>query len=266
MSIKFIDENLLGQPGLSRYIDPKIEWSRDPTDHSIAIYTDSKCFNSQIDPNKKNYAWLIEPPIINGENYINITKNYNKFIKVFSHNLNLASKIDNFVYVPHGGTWLRTEDINIWEKTKDLSMIFSHKQWNSFHRTRHSIYEKYKNSNLIDFYGSGSNKSIEYKIEGLKNYRFSLVIENSIEKDYFTEKILDCLLTATIPIYCGTTNISRYFNTDGIIIFNTIEELDKILNELNLDIYKSKIDAVVDNYTKAHKYIHPEYFINANIQ
>ena len=48
---------------------------------------------------------------------------------------------------------------------------------------------------------------------------FSIVIENSIESDYFTEKLLDCFLTGTIPIYVGTKTTSEYFDTDGIIYF-----------------------------------------------
>ena len=43
-NIKLIDENLVGQKGLSRYSDPKINWRRDIDEYDIAIYTDRMCF------------------------------------------------------------------------------------------------------------------------------------------------------------------------------------------------------------------------------
>ena len=86
MKIKLIDENLVGQPGLSRYIDPNITWCRDIEDYDSAIYIDRLCFISELDKSKKNYAWIIEPPIINGENYNNIVNNKENF-KEFSKRL-----------------------------------------------------------------------------------------------------------------------------------------------------------------------------------
>ena len=267
MNIKFVDDNLVGQNGLSRYIDPKINWSRDISDYEICIYTDQKCFNNDIDHTKKNYAWIIEPPIINGENYSNIVKHHKNFIKVFSYNLSLIDKIDNFTFVPHGGTWLMDSDIGLWEKTKLISMIFSDKQWNSFHRLRHNIYQNIKDKSYnIDFFGSGCNKRIEFKIEALKDYMFSIVVENSIENDYFTEKLIDCLLSGTIPIYHGTPNIGRYFDINGIIILDSLEQLEDILQNLTIDDYTNRLESVINNYHAAHRYIHPEHFINEYIQ
>jgi hypothetical protein len=59
------------------------------------------------------------------------------------------------------------------------------------------------------------------KIEIFETYMFSIVIENSRQIHYFTEKIIDCLLTKTIPIYYGCPNISDYFDTSGWIILET---------------------------------------------
>ena len=42
MIIKFIDNNLIDQKGLSKYIDPKSGWQRDIENYDIAIYTDQK--------------------------------------------------------------------------------------------------------------------------------------------------------------------------------------------------------------------------------
>ena len=51
------------------------------------------------------------------------------------------------------------------------------------------------------------------------------MIENVPEPDCFTEKLLDCMLCGTLPIYYGPKNIGDYFNLDGIIACCSITEL-----------------------------------------
>lgn len=259
--IKFNDENLIGQPGLSRYIDPGTNWYRNTDDYDIVIYTDRMCFTQNLDNSKINCGWIIEPPIINGENHRDIVDVQNNFKFIFTHIKDTVYKLKNGVYIPHGGTWLREEDIAIHTKNKNCSFIFSNKNWNSYHRLRHRIFDRLKFDNRVDFFGSGSNNPIEYKIEGLKEYMFSIVVENSIEADYFTEKILDCFLSGTIPIYVGSKTTSNYFDNDGIIYFEGDEDLPSILEKLNNDLYESKIESVKNNFELAKQYIFPEVII-----
>jgi hypothetical protein len=91
----------------------------------------------------------------------------------------------------------------------------------------------------VDLYGRGFNE-IQTKEEGLCDYMFSVVIENGIYESYYTEKILDCFATGTIPVYLGSPDISKHFNKDGII--NLTEEFD-----VSEEIYYSKMDAIKDN-------------------
>ena len=49
---------------------------------------------------------------------------------------------------------------------------------------------------------------------------FSIAIENSRNGCYFTEKILDCFTTRTVPIYWGCPDIGDYFDMNVIITFN----------------------------------------------
>jgi hypothetical protein len=49
--------------------------------------------------------------------------------------------------------------------------------------------------------------ALESKFETLAQYKASLVIENS--QDYMSEKVLDSLSSATIPIYCGA-DLSKF--------------------------------------------------------
>jgi hypothetical protein len=262
MKIKLIDENLVGQKGLSRYSDPESGWERDIDDYDVAIYTDNMGNTQPIDSSKINCAWIIEPPVINGENYIKVVNNKDKFKYIFTHIKNVGERAENFVYIPHGGTWIEDSDISIHDKTKLTSCIFSSKNWNSYHRMRLRVYDRLKDDSRVDFYGSGCDKPIDKKIEALKEYRFSIVIENSIESDYFTEKLLDCFLTGTIPVYVGSRTTSTYFDTNGIIYFEGDEDLPEILNILTEELYLEKSEAVKHNFDLAKRYMHPEKIIN----
>ena len=60
-------------------------------------------------------------------------------------------------------------------------------------------------------------KSIEDKWAGLAPYKYSLAIENAVTPDYWSEKIADCFLTWTLPIYYGCLNLEDYFPKQSFI-------------------------------------------------
>ena len=134
------------------------------------------------------------------------------------------------------------------------SMVLSDKKYLKGHKIRHEIFKSYSG---IDYYGRGTNNPIEYKETSLKDYYFSIAMENATYSNMFTEKLTDCFMTGTIPIYYGIPNIGEFFNLDGIILMD--ENLD--INDLNVSLYKSKEKAVLENYKKAKKLLHAEDFI-----
>jgi hypothetical protein len=86
---------------------------------------------------------------------------------------------------------------------------------------------------------------------------FSVAIENGQYETYFTEKLLDCFATGTIPVYLGAPDIGNHFNTDGIIVLS--EEF-----EVSEDIYYAKMDAIQDNLERAKSMEILENFIWEN--
>ena len=106
--------------------------------------------------------------------------------------------------------------------------------------------------------GEGCSRLIEGNKNRLFNYSHHITIENSRERGYFTEKIIDPMLTKTVPIYWGDPNIKDYFNEDGIIIIDSDspEDFEKTilsLGDLKSD-YNNRRDAIEDNYKKAVYY------------
>jgi hypothetical protein len=136
------------------------------------------------------------------------------------------------------------------------------------HIFRHEIASHAKNllNNDLDLYGTGYHP-VDYKLEALKDYQFSIVMENCCVDNYWSEKIIDCFKTGTIPIYYGPDSIGRTFNTDGIIPFKTKEQLELILNELCI-MRNGYVEerphlqaAIADNFKKADKYLVQEDLI-----
>lgn len=82
---------------------------------------------------------------------------------------------------------------------------------------------------------------------------FHIAVENTKHNNYFTDKIVDCFATKTIPIYWGAPNIGEYYNKEGIITFNNITELFKILNEITPDDYYNRLEIIEKNHTLARE-------------
>jgi hypothetical protein len=119
-------------------------------------------------------------------------------------------------------------------------MIASNKVMCQEHLYRQEIVKKY--SSQCDHFGRGYNE-IENKEDGLKDYCFSFALENATYSNMFTEKITDCFMTGTIPIYYGIENISDYFNPDGIILLTD----DFEIKNLSFDLYNSKLESIKEN-------------------
>ena len=83
---------------------------------------------------------------------------------------------------------------------------------------------------------------------------FSVVIENGMIDTLFTEKLIDCFLTGTVPIYWGTPKIADHFNMNGVITFSTMDELGAILAKLTEADYSRMTTAILDNFERAHDY------------
>jgi hypothetical protein len=137
---------------------------------------------------------------------------------------------------------------NFPQKTKDLSIICSNKRLMKWHRRRLAFIEALKTLKgvHIDFYGKGL-ENLDDKWDGLAPYRFSIALENSIYPDYWTEKIGDCFLAGTVPIYCGCPNISEYFPEQALEIIDITDvagSLEKIPRFIARNDYKQRLPAL----------------------
>ena len=57
------------------------------------------------------------------------------------------------------------------------------------------------------------------KAAALRSVMFHIAIENVSQRSYFSEKLLDCFLTRTVPVYWGCrANLGEYFDLGGVIL------------------------------------------------
>lgn len=114
--------------------------------------------------------------------------------------------------------YAHVRDMSVPQKSKCISMITSAKRIMPGHGQRMNFVKALQDryGDKIDFYGQGI-KFVDMKYEAMQDYMFTIAIENSCISDYWTEKFADPILAYTVPIYCGCTNINKYFTPQTYI-------------------------------------------------
>ena len=108
------------------------------------------------------------------------------------------------------------------------------------------VFGTYWENNGENIKGEIWNKHI-----GLDDYRFSIGCENSIQKNYVSEKFWDIILTEGVPIYLGCTNIKDYVPSECFISLNDLSMFDMVskiefIQKHEMDIYNEKIKYVLE--------------------
>jgi hypothetical protein len=260
IEITLTDSNFGHQEYLTPHIkSEKIVWKRDGIRRKINVYTDNFIKSTHVDiPQDGNYnVCILLEPLTNPpwtDIYDYIQTDFEKFDLIITHNLGklghlIESRPDKFVYSTKCCTtsWLPKETFGIHNKTKKISMAFSSKNFAEGHRLRHEIYEKYKDTGLIDFYGSGVG---EYQLD-LRNcftdYKYVIVCENTLQSTCQTEKLNDVLLNGGIPIYWGPKIIDENYDTKSIFRFSPDVEFVNFDFEESLQKLKNILDNIIQN-------------------
>ena len=239
-----------------------VQWVYDGSGE-VNIYVSQRALDALNDTSgKPTYIWLLESKQIIPQYYQWIIDNY-EFVTsrvngIFSCDKELCAKYPKISYsVINAVPWV--QDRKVHEKTKLVSMIASNKRMCEGHARRLQFVDKFRDK--LDFYGRGFNE-ISCKEDGLRDYMFSVGIENAVYDTYFTEKLTDCFACGTIPIFYGCKGVTEYFNEDGIIFLD--DNFD--LSTLTKDLYYSKMDAIKDNFERsinfpvAEDYLYQTYF------
>ena len=228
------------KPSLGEWVRNQMVWP------GTTVFTDDMCYSNSVDYVKTDtkIAWLMESPGVNSKIYDNIHKIQHKFHKIMTFlneesSLKLGISSEKYLNFPIGGAWVEPDFI-VTKKTKLCSLIASTKNYLPGHKLRHEIANSYSN---LDLYGT-AYREVTNKSDALHDYAFSIVIENMIIPGYFTEKLIDCLLTRTVPVYVGDPEISKIFDINGFLGINDIDNL-------SFERYNSLFPIIESNFQKA---------------
>jgi hypothetical protein len=260
MSIEILEAN---EPLRQKLVNPH---------RDTRIYIDTENY---ISDGKYSIYLQIEPEAITPRrNYLlEHSKRYDVILTFDSVVLEHCSNAVFFMFYTE--TWIPEDcynNIDIEKKKFAISTLVGGKRITYGHEVRLHLYfsQEQFTSLPITFFRScahpllpaiGQNpflesKEISAKVLLFETFQFHLAIENSRQENYFTEKLMDCLITKTIPIYYGCPNIHSYFDTTGWILLEsgTPEELLEKCKVLDESYYSRYTPVIESNYKKALVY------------
>lgn len=148
------------------------------------------------------------------------------------------------------------------DKIFGISTIMSYKQDAEGHRLRHILRGKWK----VDipskiFHGNQAADPNDvrqpYPSDRRECFRmmFHLCIENCRAPGYFTEKLMDCFRSKSVPVYWGDPQIGETFNTSGMILIDgmSTSQILRTISNLTHEDYDIRREAIEQNATKAEE-------------
>ena len=199
-----------------------------------------------------------------------VTHHY-RYTHIITSNPTVLDNCPNALFLAYGTTWLNksehhrdslgcfTEDLGRIPKDASVSMLCGSLKGKAGYSLRHAIWSRRRDIPArLKFYASTRSPILgeqllprDDKIH-LFTSMYSVAVESSSETNYFTEKLIDCLITKTIPVYWGCPNISDFFDTSYWI------HPDRIFSTEYTDTYyKDNLEKVDANFEKAKSYARP---------
>jgi len=190
-----------------------------------------------------------------------VIENQHMFDAILTYDEDILNNCKHSYFMPFGTTWIH--DYKFPEKKFQVSNITGHKEFTNGHLLRKKIHYKQKSiTTPTDFYISkflgvenfNNNKILGEFKDPLFDSQFHICIENSRQKNCFTEKVMDCFVTKTVPIYWGCPNIGDFFDTDSIFIVNNFKEIIDCCNNLTSETYQNMLPSIEKNLELSKNY------------
>jgi len=230
-----------------------IQFTLDPVDECdfLIMLNNRKPTDTRVRCPRENVWAIMQEPYVK---YLHdwMIEGHEPFSKVFTH----YPPSTDPKYIPSqpaipwhiNRTFDELIDERIPDKIKAISWVTSKLTFLPGHRKKMAFLDFLRQNARfdIDVFGRGI-RYIKDKWDGLAPYKYSLAIENSSGPDYWTEKVADCFLTWTVPIYYGCTNLEEYFPKESFIRIDIDQpeaSLEKIEEIIRTDDWEKRIPAV----------------------
>lgn len=184
---------------------------------------------------------LGEPSVIHAKHIRLLRLTHWRFYRVLTFNVDLLKALPNAVFFPLGTTWVpEWETLNL-SKSRHMSLIASAKRDSAGHLLRHAMVDFVRDANIdCEVMGRGYTP-FSAKADGLAPFRYSVVIENVRETNYFSEKLVDAVLCDTVPIYWGCPNIADFVDTRGMVICTNEDEMRDAIRAASVEDYEDRL-------------------------
>lgn len=183
-----------------------------------------------------------------------VYENQDKFHLILAYDERLL-ELPQAQYFCPVGSWI--DDGLDLDKRNQITYIMSSKINGAPYRMRFMIKNRLERKTHIgpfELYWHRSPPLLPSKDPFFANAKFNIATENQDMNNMFTEKLIDCFKTFTVPIYYGCTNIEKFFDPRGIIQFRTIEEFDRIINSITPELYDEMMPYLQINHDLARPY------------
>ena len=232
----------------------------------IPVNQDCELYIDRLPTSPKNcirILWVIEPDNISGL-HNQIIERHQEFDLILCWCEHILNNTHNSKLFPFGTSWVKNFNLNN-EKEYCVTSLIGGKVLTDNHSLRHQLpLLDGKSSIPIHLFNSINNPfklsnnlrnmtDTTYKNE-LFYSQYHIAIENVTINNWFTEKLIDCFQTKTIPIYLGCDNIGDFFKTEGMIIITNFNDLIEVCNSLTPETYNNMLKFVDVNYELSHKY------------
>lgn len=194
------------------------------------------------------HVWAImqEPP---NEYYAPFHIGNNSYHRIYTSDIHLKDK--KYVYSQPALPWHVNKDYDfliscsVPKKDRNISWITSNKVNFQGQRDRLAFLETIGGKLQFDLFGKGFSY-VEDKWEALAPYRYSLVVENFRNPYYWSEKLADCFLSWTFPIYFGCSRITEYFPQDALAQIDIYDPyaFERIREVVSSDLWRKNQEAI----------------------
>jgi hypothetical protein len=165
---------------------------------------------------------------------------------------------------PYSAHWIDILNYNKWDKEFSVSTVVGGKNETVGHKMRHQLYyrqseitvpKRFYISSAISIQNTYNSPYLGKSKEPMFDSMFHICIENvGRRENAITEKLIDSLVTGTVPIHWGCTNLDEFFDTRGIIVAKDVDDIVQICNQLTPELYHDMKPYIENNKKNALKY------------
>ena len=168
-------------------------------DKHVSISIDNLAFDRAA---SYRILFLAEPYAVAPSVNEGALRNAHNFNRIYTFTQSILEKYPTARLFEWGSSWLDFDDLKI-EKKPHITFVTSSKLQTTGHKTRNLIMdmlEDIEDVNGMEVYAHKSPPFHQRRNDFFENAMYHITVENSRQKNYFTEKIIDCFALSLIHI------------------------------------------------------------------